>query len=169
MQSNNSFWGGSTKSGYVGLDIITGRQKIDWTFQWAFAATSVTILSGGMAERANTIGYLITIVVFQLVVYPVVCHWVWFNGWLAVHGFSDYAGSAVVHAVGGVAAFVGCWFLGPRNGQPRKSDVANVVLGTFILWMGWYGFNGASGDIASTAGTNTAGSVIMNTTIAAST
>lgn len=160
--NTNGYIGGSSKFGYVGLDL---DDKIKWTFQWAFAATSVTILSGGMAERANTLGYLITIVIFQLAIYPVITHWVWGDGWLGVRNFHDFAGSAVVHAVGGVAALVGCFFLGRRNGQPRKSDVSNVVLGTFILWMGWYGFNGASGALSDM---QEVGNVIMNTTIAAS-
>lgn len=144
-----------------------------WTFQWAFAATSVTILSGGMAERANTIGYLITIVTFQLIIYPVIAHWVWNSqGWLKTRNFHDFAGSAVVHVVGGIASVVGCYFLGRRTGAPRASDIPNVVLGTFILWMGWYGFNGASGAISDInnggQAINEIGRVIMNTTIAPS-
>jgi len=182
------FIGGSASTGYAGKNITEGKDWIFWTFQWAFAATAVTIISGGMAERANTIGYIITIIWFQMLIYPVVCHWVWgTGGWLAqgdkdvewLH-FYDYAGSAVVHMVGGIAAIVGCWFLGPRTGKRKSSSIPNVALGTFILWMGWYGFNGASGDIVdvptldngtivfSSDSLNTTGRVIINTTIAAS-
>ena len=188
------------------MDLETGKDWIFWCFQWAFAATSVTIISGGMAERANTKGYVITIIWFQTIIYPIICHWVWHgDGWLArgdsdhdwLH-FYDYAGSAVVHMVGGIAAIVGCYFLGERNGQRKSCSIPNVVLGTFILWMGWYGFNGASGDIVDRVtlrtfdqnsnidgeegevdGTNwimstssdnldTTGRVIVNTTISAS-
>ena len=202
-KDEGNFWGGASSDYYLGIDIEQndgGAGWIAWSFQWAFAATAVTIISGGMAERANTIGYIITIVWFQLMIYPVVCHWVWGpDGWLGRGdpdgpgwlGFHDYAGSAVVHMVGGIAAFVGCYFLGPRTGVRKSCSIPNVVLGTFILWMGWYGFNGASGDIVDRVtlrtianseeedGTNfivstssdnldTTGRVICNTTIAAS-
>ena len=148
------FIGGSSKTGYAGVGLESGEEWIWWAFQWAFAATAVTIISGGMAERADTVGYFFTIIWFQIIIYPVICHWVWHpEGWLAkgandadrpwLH-FYDYAGSAVVHMVGGMAAIVGCTFLGGREGGPRKScSIPNVALGTFILWMGWYGFNGS--------------------------
>jgi len=158
-----------------------GRDGVDmysWIFQWAFAATSVTIISGGMAERANCLGYILLIVWFNLIIYPVTTSWVWgHNGWLGARGFLDFAGSAVVHMAGGFAAFVGCYFLGARQGAPEAHSPIHVVLGTFILWMGWFGFNGASGPIhGSKCGateaadcTATVGITIMNTTIAAST
>ena len=127
----------------------SGFQLEHWLFQWAFAATSLTIVSGGMAERAHTSGYLILILGFQLIIYPAVAHWCWHpQGWLSVRGFLDFAGSGVVHTVGGFASLVGCIMLGPRRGKVEGSSVPLVVLGTFILWMGWFGFNGASGGIA---------------------
>lgn len=184
-ESAGGFIGGSSSHGYAGVGISDGNEWIWWCFQWAFAATAVTIISGGMAERADSVGYLITIIWFQLIIYPVICHWVWGEGgWLLVGAddperpwlhFYDYAGSSVVHMVGGFAAIVGCIFLGGREGGPRKAaSIPNVALGTFILWMGWYGFNGASGDIVGGGGLDRdsavdgTGRVIINTTISAS-
>lgn len=162
-------------SGYAGT--VAAEDMYGWIFQWAFAATSVTIISGGMAERANSYGYLILIVWFNLVIYPVTTSWVWgADGWLGSRGFLDFAGSAVVHMAGGFAALIGCYFLGKRNGDPEAHSPLHVVLGTFILWMGWFGFNGASGgiygdDCGAPGGdcNNSVGVTIMNTTIAAST
>lgn len=169
---SNGFWGGGDSTYFAGRGMSTASDFYSWGFQWAFAATAVTIISGGMAERANSYGYMATIVFFQLMVYPPVCHWVWHSdGWLAKKGFVDFAGSAVVHMVGGFASFVGCWFLGQRKGDKKEmqaSDIPNVVLGTFILWMGWYGFNGASADISGDGGL-VVSIIVMNTTIAAST
>lgn len=144
-----------------------GAQLEHWLFQWAFAATSLTIVSGGMAERAHTYGYLILILGFQIVIYPAVAHWCWHpSGWLNKLGFLDFAGSGVVHTVGGFASLVGCIMLGPRRGKVKGSSVPLVVLGTFILWMGWFGFNGASGAIAGA--NKTVGITLINTTLAAS-
>lgn len=151
------------KEQYVGM--VDESDMIDWTFQWAFAATAVTIISGGMAERANSYGYICLIIWFQLMVYPFICHWVWGDGWLQVNGFSDFAGSAVVHMSGGFASLVGCIFIGRRQGTPECHNVVYVVIGTFILWMGWYGFNGASGNVSEVDEVSMS---IMNTTIAAS-
>merc|ERR1712048_1439167 len=95
-------------------------------------------------------------------------HWVWGGGWLGDRGFLDFAGSGVVHAVGGTASFVGCWMLGPRKGKLDAHSMPLVVLGTFILWMGWFGFNGGSGDIASAADQIQVGRTLMTTTISAS-
>merc|ERR1712072_818194 len=124
-----------------------------------------------MAERAHTLGYLILIFGFQLVIYPAVAHWCWHgDGWLANYGlgFRDFAGSGVVHMVGGFASLVGCIMLGPRRGKLEAHSIPLVVLGTFILWMGWFGFNGASGDIASVADMKQVGVTLINTTISAS-
>jgi len=134
-----------------------------------FAATSLTIVSGGMAERANSKGYLLLILGFNLITYPVVTHWVWGpGGWLGKAGFQDFAGSGVVHCVGGIASLVGCTMLGPRRGKLDAHSMPLVVLGTFILWMGWFGFNGGSGDIASAADQIQVGRTLMTTTISAS-
>lgn len=159
--------GGKTDSSYTLHGYTTGIDLSHWIFQWAFAATSLTIVSGGMAERAATYGYLILIFGFQLIVYPVVAHWCWSSqGWLAQRGFLDFAGSGVVHTVGGFASLIGCIFLGPRRGKTEAHSVPLVVLGTFILWMGWFGFNGASGGIHGS--TEVVGVTLINTTLAAS-
>ena len=148
----NGFIGGSGNKTNTAYTLHGYTSEVDlshWIFQWAFAATSLTIVSGGMAERAHTYGYLILILGFQLIIYPVVAHWCWTeNGWLNQRGFLDFAGSGVVHSVGGFASLIGCIMLGPRRGKVEGSSVPLVVLGTFILWMGWFGFNGASGSIA---------------------
>merc|ERR1712072_642175 len=123
-----------------------------------------------MAERAHTLGYLILIFGFQLVIYPAVAHWCWHsNGWLLNRGlgFRDFAGSGVVHTVGGFASLVGCIMLGPRKGKLESHSIPLGVLGTFILWMGWFGFNGASGDIAGD-NIRTVGITLINTTISGS-
>ena len=163
--------GGAADSPYTAFNFYNGQYTANdlshWLFQWAFAATSLTIVSGGMAERAHTYGYLLLIFGFQLITYPAVAHWVWHpDGWLAARGFLDFAGSGVVHTVGGFASLVGCILLGPRKGKLEAHNIPLVVLGTFILWMGWFGFNGASGAIAGN--TMTVGITLINTTISAS-
>lgn len=122
-------------------------------FQTMFCATSATIVSGAMAERTKFLAYLIYSVVISAVIYPVVTHWVWGGGWLAQRGFIDFAGSTVVHSVGGWAALVGAWMLGPRigkfdrEGRPRAIPGHSITLGAlgvFLLWFGWFGFNPGS-------------------------
>ena len=132
--TTNGFIGGSgnmsespftTGSFYDGT--YTANDLSHWLFQWAFAATSLTIVSGGMAERAHTYGYLLLILGFQVCVYPVVAHWCWSgDGWLAQRGFLDFAGSGVVHTVGGFASLVGCIFLGPRKGKVEAHSMRSV-------------------------------------------
>lgn len=163
--------GGQSESTYTAIafykGVFTTNDLSHWLFQWAFAATSLTIVSGGMAERAHTYGYLILIFGFQLIIYPAVAHWCWHgDGWLAKKGFLDFAGSGVVHTVGGFASLMGCMMLGPRKGKLEAHNIPLVVLGTFILWMGWFGFNGASGAIAGN--TMVVGITLVNTTISAS-
>jgi len=170
-KTNSGFIGGadSALDGYAGVGITTAGHFNTWLFQWAFAATSLTIVSGGMAERANSKGYLILILGFNLITYPVVCHWVWGpGGWLGGRSFQDFAGSGVVHTVGGIASLVGCAMLGPRRGKLDGHSMPLIVLGTFILWMGWFGFNGGSGDIASAADQIQVGRTLMTTTISGS-
>jgi ammonium transporter, Amt family len=132
-----------------------------WFFQAAFAATAATIISGAMAERTKLLGYIIITVLVTGFIYPVVVHWQWGGGWLAQLGFKDYAGSTIVHLTGGVAALVGVKILGPRigkydaNGKPRViagHSVPFAVIGTFILWVGWFGFNVGSWLGASPGG-----------------
>ncbi|WP_088654621.1 ammonium transporter [Geofilum rhodophaeum] len=129
-------------------------------FQTVFAATAATIVSGAMAERTKFSTYLIFSLVITLVIYPISGHWVWGGGWLSELGFHDFAGSTVVHSVGGWAALAGAAIIGPRlgkyNGKTNAIPGHNMVigaLGVFILWLGWFGFNpgstlGVSGDNA---------------------
>lgn len=122
-------------------------------FQTVFAATAATIVSGAMAERTKFVSYLVFSFVITLVIYPVVGHWIWGGGWLSELGFHDFAGSTVVHSVGGWCALVGAFILGPRIGKYNKDGSANKMdghsltlgaLGVFILWFGWFGFNPGS-------------------------
>jgi Amt family ammonium transporter len=129
----------------------------DWFFQVVFAATSATIVSGAMAERTQFKSYLIYTFFISAIIYPISGHWIWGGGWLADLGFHDFAGSTVVHSVGGWAALMGASVLGPRHGKYTKSPTGSItvkafpghsipmaMLGVFLLWFGWYGFNGAS-------------------------
>ncbi len=122
-------------------------------FQLTFAATAATIVSGAVAERIKIGSFMVFSVVLTAVIYPVIGHWIWGGGWLGKAGFHDFAGSTVVHSAGGWAALAGAWMLGPRigkygkDGKPRPipgHNVALVTLGGFILWLGWFGFNGGS-------------------------
>lgn len=157
-------WGESPLTNFAGTDWSS------FTFNLVFCATAATIVSGAMAERTKFISYCIYSFVISLVVYPIEAHWVWGNGWLAQMGFHDFAGSAVIHYVGGLTAFIGAWMLGPRigkfdkNGSPRGIPGHSLTigaLGCFILWFGWYGFNGA----AATNGIQLA-TIFATTTIA---
>ncbi|MDW7650773.1 MAG: ammonium transporter [Bacillota bacterium] len=135
---------------HLGLDIPITAFLI---FQTVFAATAATIVSGAMAERTKFISYLMYSVVISAVIYPVVGHWGWGGGWLSEIGFIDFAGSTIVHSVGGWAALVGAAVLGPRIGKFGSDGKANAIpghnitlgaLGVFILWFGWFGFNPGS-------------------------
>jgi Amt family ammonium transporter len=124
-----------------------------WFFQLVFAATAATIVSGAMAERTKFIGYLIYSFIISLIFYPIVGHWIWGGGWLASMGMLDFAGSTVVHSVGGWFALAGAIVIGPRIGKYTKDgrpigipghSLSMAALGTFILWFGWFGFNPGS-------------------------
>lgn len=124
-----------------------------WFFQVVFAATAATIVSGAMAGRTKFVGYLIFSFVISLVIYPVSGHWIWGGGWLAKLGMIDFAGSTVVHSVGGWVGLVGALVLGPRLGKYSKAKKAKAIpghsiplaaLGVFLLWFGWFGFNAGS-------------------------
>ena len=124
-----------------------------WLFQAVFAATAATIVSGGMAGRTKFTSYLLYSLVITAVVYPISGHWIWGGGWLSKLGFIDFAGSTVVHSVGGWAAFMGALMLGARigkygpDGTPKAIPGHNIplaALGVFILWFGWFGFNPGS-------------------------
>ncbi|MCR2032574.1 ammonium transporter [Anaerofustis stercorihominis] len=146
-------------------------------FQTVFCATAATIVSGAMAERTKFISYLIYSAVISAVIYPISGHWIWGGGWLSQLGFHDFAGSTAVHMVGGVAALVGAKILGPRIGKYDKDgkskaipghNIAIGALGVFILWMGWFGFNGCSTVAMSTdEAMLSASSVFVTTNMAA--
>ncbi|MFW6295379.1 MAG: ammonium transporter, partial [Halanaerobium sp.] len=154
----------------LGLDIPIAAFFI---FQTVFAATAATIVSGAMAERTNFSGYLAYSVVITAFIYPVVGHWIWGGGWLAEMGIVDFAGSTVVHSVGGWAALAGAIVLGPRIGKYNEDGSANALpghnllmaaLGVFILWFGWFGFNPGS----TVAGTDLSiASIAVTTNLAA--
>jgi len=152
-------WGSFALSGSDLFDISGGLSPAtDFFFQAVFAATAVTIASGAMAERTKFTTYLIFTVVTTALIYPIVVHWTWGGGLIAridIGGavYSDFAGSTIVHSVGGWAALMGAWILGPRvgkfgpNGEVRTIPGHNItltVLGVFILWFGWFGFNPGS-------------------------
>ena len=162
--------------GFIGiptLGIITDYAHFDWSnfvFNLVFCATTATIVSGAMAERTKFISYCIYSAVISLVVYPIEAHWIWGGGWLAARGIHDFAGSCAIHMVGGTAALIGAFLLGPRIGKYNEDGTPNAIpghnivigaLGCFILWFGWYGFNGA----AATSGPQLA-SIFATTTIA---
>ena len=167
-------YGGSSLGGFVGygdnLFFNDPALSSEWFFQVVFAATAATIISGAVAGRVKFSAYLIYTPFITGLIYPIVTHWVWGGGWLASIGFFDFAGSGVVHMLGGTAALVGAFIVGPRigkfgpDGKPRAIPGHSVTLGAlgvFILWFGWYGFNAGSTlaavgqDIASPAVTTT--------------
>ncbi len=148
----------------------------DWMFQVVFAATAATIVSGAMAERTKFSSYLLYSVVISGIIYPISGHWIWGGGWLSKLNFHDFAGSTVVHSVGGWAALMGAIILGPRTGKYVKGNGKVIVkaiqghnmplaaLGVFILWFGWYGFNAGS----TLSGTDTGIAIVaVNTTLSA--
>ncbi len=163
--------------GKPGFDLFTNYANFDWSqfiFNLVFCATTATIVSGAMAERTKFLSYCVYSAVISALIYPIEAHWIWGGGWLAQMGFHDFAGSCAIHMVGGIAALVGAKILGPRIGKFTKDKAGKIVkvnafpghnltigaLGVFILWLGWYGFNGA-------AATSTAqlGSIFLTTTI----
>ncbi|MDD6266652.1 MAG: ammonium transporter [Clostridium sp.] len=171
---------GEDVGGFIGkptLNIFSDYANFDWpgfVFNLVFCATAATIVSGAMAERTKFVSYCIYSAVISAVVYPIETHWVWGGGWLAQMGYHDFAGSSVIHMVGGLTALIGAALLGPRIGKFVKKDgkVTKVnafpghnlvigALGVFILWFGWYGFNGAA---ATT--TDQLASIFLTTTIA---
>jgi ammonium transporter, Amt family len=143
-----------------------------WFFQAVFAATAATIVSGAMAERTKFISYLLFSFAITVFVYPLVGNWIWGGGWLSGMGFTDFAGSTVVHSVGGWAGLAGALVLGPRIGKYTKDKVSKMIpghnislvaLGGFILWFGWFGFNAGSTISGTTADI---GVIIVTTTLA---
>ena len=164
--------------GKPGFDIFTSYSNFDFSnfvFNLVFCATTATIVSGAMAERTKFLSYCIYSAVISALIYPIEAHWIWGGGWLAQLGFHDFAGSCAIHMVGGISALIGAAMLGPRIGKFTKDKSGKITkvnafpghnlpigaLGVFILWFGWYGFNGAackSGDQLA--------SVFLTTTVA---
>ena len=164
--------------GRPGFTIFTDYAQFDWSnfvFNLVFCATTATIVSGAMAERTKFLSYCIYSAVISAVIYPIEAHWIWGGGWLSQMGFHDFAGSCAIHMVGGVSALIGAKLLGPRIGKFVKDKDGRVTkvnafpghnlpigcLGVFILWLGWYGFNGAA-----CTSIEQLGSVFVTTTIA---
>ena len=175
--------GPNIMKGFVGgfsFDVFTHYGSFNYSsfvFNLVFCATTATIVSGSMAERTKFSSYCIYSAVISAVIYPIEAHWTWGGGFLAQWGFHDYAGSTCIHMVGGICAFIGAWMLGPRIGKFEKDGNGKIVkvnafpghnlviaaLGVFILWLGWYGFNGAAATDVETLG-----SVFLVTTVAPS-
>lgn len=147
--------------GRPGYGIFSDYANFDWSnfvFNLVFCATTATIVSGAMAERTKFLSYCVYSAIISGLIYPIEAHWIWGGGWLAQMGFHDFAGSCAIHMVGGIAALVGAKVLGPRIGKFSYDKEGRVVkvnafpghnlpigcLGVFILWLGWYGFNGAA-------------------------
>ena len=149
----------------------------DWFFQMVFVATTASIISGTLAERVKLYSFFLFIVVLTALIYPIVGAWTWGGGWLAERGFQDFAGSTIVHSTGGWAALAGAILLGARKGRFRQdgtvklmppSNVPIVTLGVFILWLGWFGFNGGSQlALGSALDVIAISNILVNTNIAA--
>ena len=174
------FLGTDALGGFTGtpnFDIFTDYANFDWSnfvFNLVFCATTATIVSGAMAERTKFLSYCVYSAVISAVIYPIEAHWTWGGGWLSQMGFHDFAGSNCIHMVGGISALIGAALLGPRIGKFTKDkdgkikvgafpghNIALGALGVFILWLGWYGFNGAA---ATSVGQ--LGAIFVTTTIA---
>jgi Amt family ammonium transporter len=177
---------GIPEGGYIGSftsfaaaeDIATGyAAHSDWFFQMVFCATTVSIVSGTIAERIKIWPFFIFAAILAGIIYPIEMGWQWGGGWLSSMGFSDFAGSTLVHAAGGAAALAGAIIIGPRIGRFGKdgtstpipaSSIPLATLGTFILWLGWFGFNGGSQLAIGTMDDAVAVSnIFVNTNIAA--
>lgn len=166
--------------GKPGFDIFTAYENFDFSnfvFNLVFCATTATIVSGAMAERTKFISYCVYSGVISALIYPIEAHWIWGGGWLSQLGFHDFAGSCAIHMVGGISALIGAKLLGPRIGKfkyDKQGKVTKVnafpghnitfgALGVFILWLGWYGFNGAAATSLEELG-----SIFLTTTVAPS-
>ena len=164
--------------GKPGFDLFTAYESFDFSsfvFNLVFCATTATIVSGAMAERTKFLSYCIYSGVISALIYPIEAHWIWGGGWLSQLGFHDFAGSCAIHMVGGISALIGAKILGPRIGKFKRDgngkvekvnafpghNIALGALGVFILWLGWYGFNGAAATSVEQLG-----SIFLTTTIA---
>ncbi len=163
--------------GKPGFDLFTSYENFDFSsfvFNLVFCATTATIVSGAMAERTKFLSYCIYSGVISALIYPIEAHWIWGGGWLSGIGFHDFAGSCAIHMVGGISALIGAKILGPRIGKFKRDkngkvtkvnafpghSIALGALGVFILWFGWYGFNGAAATSLEQLG-----SIFLTTTI----
>ena len=185
-----AFMYGSTASGWIGTsgffvdaslgDVVGVPVLAFWFFQLVFAGTAATIVSGAMAERTKFSSYLIYSFVISAIIYPIAGHWIWGGGWLWTLpfgvGFRDFAGSTVVHSIGGWLALIGALALGPRLGRFTKDgksiairghSISMVVLGVFILWLGWFGFNPGSQLAIHGGNADVVALVAVNTNLAA--
>lgn len=164
--------------GKPGFDLFTDYANFDFSafvFNLVFCATAATIVSGAMAERTKFLSYCVYSAVISAIIYPIEAHWTWGGGWLAQLGFHDFAGSNCIHMVGGICAFIGAAMVGPRIGKFTRDASGKVLkvnafpghsiplgsLGVFILWLGWYGFNGAAAVSIPELG-----SIFLTTTVA---
>ena len=164
--------------GKPGFDLFTAYAEFDFSsfvFNLVFCATTATIVSGAMAERTKFLSYCIYSGVISALIYPIEAHWIWGGGWLSQIGFHDFAGSCAIHMVGGISALIGAKILGPRIGKFTRDTSGKVLkvnafpghsialgsLGVFILWLGWYGFNGAAATSIAQLG-----SIFLTTTVA---
>ena len=164
--------------GKPGFDLFTAYAEFDFSsfvFNLVFCATTATIVSGAMAERTKFLSYCIYSGVISALIYPIEAHWIWGGGWLSQLGFHDFAGSCAIHMVGGISALIGAKILGPRIGKFTRDTSGKVLkvnafpghsialgsLGVFILWLGWYGFNGAAATSIAQLG-----SIFLTTTVA---
>jgi len=171
---------GNSISGFVGkvnFFYIDPNDMHNLFFQTVFCATAATIISGAIAERAKFSTYVIFTFAFTTFIYPIAGHWIWqTDGWLTQMGFVDFAGSTAVHVMGGFAALVYAWILGAREGKYSVDGKVNVieghnnlfsVLGVFILWMGWFGFNAGSTLSITGESTSVVPLIILNTNLSA--
>ena len=163
--------------GKPGFDLFTSYSNFNFSsfvFNLVFCATTATIVSGAMAERTKFLSYCVYSGVISAVIYPIEAHWIWGGGWLSQMGFHDFAGSCAIHMVGGISALIGAKILGARIGKFKKDkngkvkvgafpghNIALGALGVFILWLGWYGFNGAAATSVEQLG-----SIFLTTTVA---
>ena len=164
--------------GAVGSVVDNGHAVMsDWFFQMVFVATAASIVSGAIAERIKMWSFFAFTLILTAFIYPIVGSWTWGGGWLAQEGFQDFAGSTIVHGTGGWAALAGVLVVGPRLGKFKAdgsvkstppSNVLVVTLGVFILWLGWFGFNGGSQLALGTPGDAVAMTIVLvNTNLAA--
>lgn len=169
---------GGFDGAFLSPALFTEQDWANFWFQLVFCATAATIVSGSMAERTKFSAYVIYSVLISLVIYPIEAHWVWGGGWLSELGYFDWAGSTVIHMVGGTVACIGAFFVGPRLGKYDRDGKPNAIsghsitlgcLGVFILWFGWYGFNGAAGStveqVAQIFSTTTIGAAVAAVTV----